>query len=50
MKNAEGWLFLLIALVWLLPAINVTAISGTVLNWIAIVALALIGIMKVKGK
>jgi len=49
MKNLNGWLFLLIAVVWLLPLINVSI--GAASPWIATIALAIIGINMIsKGK
>jgi len=46
MKNINGWLFLLIALMWLLPLVGVsTSTWGT---WVAVIALAVIGFMEVK--
>ncbi len=49
-NKANGWLFLLIALVWLLPLVGVVIGSMAVHDWVAVVALAIIGIMGVKGK
>jgi UDP-N-acetylmuramyl pentapeptide phosphotransferase/UDP-N-acetylglucosamine-1-phosphate transferase len=49
MKNINGWLFLVIALVWLLNAINVTLGTQAVHDWIVVIAIALIGIMELKG-
>jgi hypothetical protein len=48
MQKLNGWLFLLIALVWLLPLVGVNQL-GSAGNWIAVVALAIIGIMELKG-
>ena len=51
MEKISAWLFLLIAVVWLLPLIGVTALSGNAGSWIATISLAIIGITEVvKGK
>ena len=48
MQKISAWLFLLIALIWLLPLINVD-IGGVASGWIAAIALAIIGILEVKA-
>ena len=48
LKKLSAWLFLLIALVWLLPLIGVTIGSATVHAWIATIALVIIGINELK--
>jgi len=48
MKNLNGWLFLLIALMWLLPLVGVG--TGDWGPWVSVIALAVIGFMEVKGK
>ena len=47
MKNINGWLFLLIALMWLLPLVGVS--TSTWGAWISVIALAVIGFMDLKG-
>ena len=47
--KTNGWLFLLIALVWLLPLVGVTIGSANVHAWIATIALAIIGLRGVKA-
>jgi len=49
MQKLNGWLWLLIALTWLLPLVNVTLGSLAVHQWIATIALVIIGIMELKG-
>ena len=49
MDKTNGWLFLLIALVWLLPLVGVNALGGNIGAWIATIALAIVGIRGVKG-
>ncbi len=48
MQKVSGWMFLVIALVWLLPLVGVTQL-GVIGNWISVIALAIIGIMELKG-
>ena len=50
MDKINSWLFLLIALVWLLPLVNVVVGTQAVHDWIAVVALAIIGIKGAMGK
>jgi uncharacterized membrane protein len=50
MSKLSGWMFLLIALVWLLPLIGVVIGSQAVHSWIAVIALAIVGINKVMNK
>ena len=45
MEKISAWLFLLIAIVWLLPLINVSL--GAAGPWIATIALAIIGITEI---
>jgi hypothetical protein len=49
MKGLKGWLWLLVALVWLLLEVGVVVGSASVHNWIAILAVAVIGIIELKG-
>jgi len=49
MKNLKSWLFIIIAIVWLLPLINVDQL-GEAGTWIAIIAIALIGILGLMNK
>lgn len=42
----EPWLFLVIALMWLLPLVGVS--TGTWGGWLATIAVALIGIFKLQ--
>lgn len=42
----EGWLWLIIALMWLLPLVGVG--TGAWGAWIAVIALAIVGISKVQ--
>jgi len=46
MQKISAWLFLLIAIVWLLPLIGVDALVS-VSGWIQTVALAIIAIMEI---
>lgn len=46
MQKLSAWLFLLIALMWLLPLVMATA---EWMGWIAVIALAIIGIFELKG-
>jgi len=47
-KNLNGWPFLLIALLWLPPLVNVDiGVSSALLQ---VIALAVIGFMGIKGK
>ena len=49
MEKLSSWLFLIIAVVWLLPLIGVTQLGG-IGDWLVVIALAIIGIMGiVKG-
>jgi len=48
MKNINGWLFLLIALMLLLPLVRID--TGSWGPWINVIAFAIIGFMMVKGK
>lgn len=48
MQKLSAWLFLLIALMWLLPMINVTQL-GVAGDWISVIALVIIGIFELKG-
>ena len=50
MKNINGWLFLLIALMWLLPLVGVSTGtgSGNWGGWISVIALAVIGFTGLK--
>jgi len=48
MQKISGWLFLLIALTWLLPLLGVTLGNMDVHQWIATIALVIIGIMELK--
>ncbi|MCH7567824.1 MAG: hypothetical protein IIA87_00210 [Nanoarchaeota archaeon] len=52
MKNLNGWMFLIIALMWLLPLVGVSTGTGAGNwgTWIAVIALAVVGFMEVKGK
>jgi hypothetical protein len=50
MDKISGWLFAVIALTWLLTQLGVIIGSQSVHNWIAIVALAFIGIKAGLGK
>ncbi|MDP4039011.1 MAG: hypothetical protein Q8P57_00295 [Candidatus Pacearchaeota archaeon] len=43
MDKLSSWLFLLIALVWLLPLIGVVVGNMAVHDWIAVLALIVIG-------
>jgi len=45
MQKLSAWLFLLIAVVWLLPLINLSI--GVAGGWIAVVALAVIAIFEI---
>ncbi len=47
MKKLSAWLFLLIALVWLLPLISIDQL-GVAGTWIVVIALAVIGINELK--
>lgn len=48
MNKFSPWLFIIIALMWLLPMVNVdTAPWG---DWIATIALALVGILELMNK
>ena len=47
MKKLSAWLFLLIALVWLLPLINITQL-GVAGAWIVVIALVVVGINELK--
>ncbi|MEK6889211.1 MAG: hypothetical protein AABW80_03840 [Nanoarchaeota archaeon] len=51
MEKLSSWLFLLIAIVWLLPLIGLNAATAvTTYNWISVIALAIIAITEiVKG-
>lgn len=49
MQKLSAWLFLVIALTWLLEAIDVILGTMVVHNWIRIVALVIIGIFELKG-
>jgi len=49
MKNLNSWLFLLIAIIWLLPLINVDQL-GIAGDWIVVIALAIIGITGLMNK
>jgi hypothetical protein len=47
MQKLNGWLWLLIALMWLLPLVTVdTGVWGP---WISVIALVIIGIFELKG-
>jgi len=48
MQKVSAWLFLLIALVWLLPLVGV-ALGASTSNWIVAIALALVGIVELKA-
>lgn len=48
MQKLSAWLFLLIALIWLLPLVGVTQL-GAIADWIPVIALAVIGIFELKG-
>ena len=49
MEKISAWLFLLIAVIWLLPLIGVSL--GIAQGWIATIALAIIAITEIaKGK
>ena len=56
MKNLSSWLFLLIAVVWLLPLIKVDFLEASNIGasnigqWIAVIALAIIGITGLMNK
>ncbi len=51
MKNLNSWLFLLVALVWLLPLVGVDfLVSNNIGTWIVIIAFAVIGIMGLMNK
>ncbi len=51
MKNLSSWLFLLIAVVWLLPIIKVDFLeANNIGQWIAVIALAIIGITGLMNK
>jgi hypothetical protein len=48
MQKVSAWLFLLIALMWLLPLIGVNQL-GMIGSWVSVVALVIVGIMELKG-
>jgi len=48
MHKISPWLFLVIALMWLLPMVGVAAASW--MGWVSFIALALIGIMELMNK
>ena len=48
MDKTNSWLFLVIALMWLLPLVSVE--TGTWGPWLSTIALAIIGIKGVMGK
>jgi len=50
MEKLASWLWILVALVWLLPLIGVTALAGNTGTWIVVIAVAIIGIKGVMGK
>jgi len=51
MKNLNSWLFLLVAVVWLLPLITVDFLeSNNIGNWIVVAAFAIIGIKGLMNK
>jgi len=49
MEKLYGWLWLVIALMWLLPLVGVSQL-GVTGNWIAVVALAIIGVKMLMEK
>ena len=51
MKNLNGWMWLLIALMWLLPLVGVSTGTGSSDwgGWIAVIALAVVGFSEFKG-
>ena len=51
MKNINSWLFLLIAVVWLLQIFEVGFIANNnVGDWINVIAIGLIGVMGLMNK
>lgn len=51
MKNLSSWLFLLIAVVWLLLLIKVDFLeTNNIGQWIVVIALAIIGITGLMNK
>jgi len=46
MNKFTPWLFLVIALMWLLPLVMTFA---TWMSWIAVIAMALVGILELTG-
>ena len=48
MNKISAWLFLLVALVWLLPLVNVNQL-GLIGNWISVIAFVVIGVLEMKG-
>lgn len=48
MEKLSAWLFLLIALLWLLPLVGVSL--GTWGSWLAVVALAGVGVVELRAK
>ena len=48
MNKISAWLFLLVALVWLLPLVNVNQL-GSIGNWISVIAFVVIGVLEMKG-
>tara|TARA_Y100000034_G_scaffold56670_1_gene69325 strand:- start:357 stop:506 length:150 start_codon:yes stop_codon:yes gene_type:complete len=48
MKGLKGWMFLLIALLWLLPMVGVDQL-GSIGDWLVVLAVAVIGFVELKG-
>tara|TARA_Y100000034_G_C6764569_1_gene340780 strand:+ start:76 stop:222 length:147 start_codon:yes stop_codon:yes gene_type:complete len=48
MKDIKSWLFILIAIIWLLPLVKIT--SAAWMDWVAVIALAVIGFLGLKGE
>ena len=49
MQKISAWMFLLIALLMLLPMVGVDAL-GTIGGWLLVIAYVVIGVMEMKGK
>ena len=49
MDKLYGWLWLVIALMWLLPLVNIDQL-GVVSNWIAVIALVIVGVKMLMEK
>ncbi len=46
LEKYEGWLWLVIALMWLLPMVGVS--TGVWGGWVAVVALVVVGVSKLQ--